>query len=53
MLIVVKKKEIEVVKFKIFVYIVKDEILYIEIVDVKVREMIIDDFFFFMKCLTL
>lgn len=46
MLIVVKKKEIEVVKFKIFVYIVKDEILYIEIVDVKVREMIIDDFFF-------
>lgn len=52
MLIVVKKKEIEVVKFKIFVYIVKDEILYIEIVDVKVREMIIDDFFF-LKCLIL
>lgn len=53
MLIVVKKREIEVVKFKIFVYIVKDEILYIEIVDVKVREMVIDDFFFFMKCLIL
>lgn len=42
--IVVKKREIEVVKPKTFVYIAKDETLYTETVDVKVREMVTDDF---------
>ncbi|XP_065942232.1 glutamate-rich protein 3 isoform X3 [Magallana gigas] len=50
--IVVKKKEIEVVKPKTFVYIAKDETLYTETVDVKVREMITDDFSSSTKCST-
>lgn len=50
--IVVKKREIEVVKPKTFVYIAKDETLYTETVDVKVREMVTDDFSSSTKCST-
>lgn len=41
--VAIKKTEIEKIKPKTFVYIAKDETLYTETVDVKVREVIIED----------